>query len=66
LVVQGGITILSSHLVFLTTPEVLDAITATGGVLILAIGINLLDLKRIRVGNLLPAIFYAIAWTALK
>jgi hypothetical protein len=66
LVVQGGITLLSSHLIFLAKPAVLDAITATGGVLILAIGINLLDLKRIRVGNLLPAIFYAIVWAALK
>jgi uncharacterized membrane protein YqgA involved in biofilm formation len=66
LIVQGGITILSSHLIFLSKPAVLDAITATGGVLILAIGINLLELKRIRVGNLLPAIFYAIAWTAWR
>jgi uncharacterized membrane protein YqgA involved in biofilm formation len=66
LVVQGGITLLSSQLIFLSKPAVLDAITATGGVLILAIGINLLDLKRIRVGNLLPAIFYAIVWAALK
>jgi uncharacterized membrane protein YqgA involved in biofilm formation len=65
LIVQGGITLLSSRLLFLTNPAVLDAITATGGVLILAIGINLLDLTRIRVGNLLPAIFYAIAWAAL-
>lgn len=65
LVVQGCITLLSSHLSFLTNPAVLDAVTGTGGILILAIGINLLDLKQIRVGNLLPALFYAIAWTAL-
>jgi len=66
LVVQGGITLLASHLLFLKMPAVLEAITATGGVLILAIGLNLLELKKIRVGNLLPAIFYAIAWTALR
>lgn len=66
LIVQGGITLLSSQLLFLTNPAVLDAITATGGVLILAIGINLLDLTRIRVGNLLPAIFYAIAWATFR
>jgi hypothetical protein len=66
LIVQGGITLLSSRLFFLTNPAVLDAITATGGVLILAIGINLLNLTRIRVGNLLPAIFFAIAWAAFK
>jgi len=66
LVVQGGITLLSSQLLFLKSSAVLEAVTATGGVLILAIGINLLDLKQIRVGNLLPAIFYAIAWAALR
>ena len=66
LVVQGGITLLASHLLFLRTAAVLEAITATGGVLIFAIGINLLDLKKIRVGNLLPAIFYAIVWAALR
>lgn len=66
LAVQGGITLLASHLLFLKAPAVLEAITATGGVLILAIGINLLDLKKIRVGNLLPAVFFAIVWAALR
>jgi uncharacterized membrane protein YqgA involved in biofilm formation len=58
--VQGTITILASHLLFLQRPEVLDAVTATGGLLILGIGINLLELKTIRTGNLLPALVYAI------
>ena len=60
LVVQGGITLLAGQLVFLSRPEVLDAVNATGGLLILGIGINLLDLKKIRVGNLLPGLVYAI------
>jgi len=66
LVVQGAITLAAAQLLFLRSPAVLDAVAATGGVLILAIGINLLDLKQIRVGNLLPAVFYAIAWAALR
>ncbi len=66
LVVQGAITLMAGQLLFLRSPAVLDAVAATGGVLILAIGINLLDLKQIRVGNLLPAVFYAIAWAALR
>jgi hypothetical protein len=33
--------------------------TATGGVLVLGIGLLLLDLRRIRVANLLPAIVIA-------
>ena len=60
LVVQGGITLLAGQLAFLSQPAVLDAVNATGGLLILGIGINLLEIGRIRVGNLLPAVLYAI------
>jgi uncharacterized membrane protein YqgA involved in biofilm formation len=40
------------------TPWVVQ-LTATGGVLLVGIGLLLLDLKRLRVANLLPAIFIA-------
>ena len=45
------------------TPWVVE-LTATGGILILGIGLTLLDLKKIRVANLLPAIAIApgIVW----
>lgn len=63
-VVQGGLAGLAmlagSALgdVSRQTPWVVE-LTATGGVLILGIGLTLLDLKRIRVANLLPAIAIA-------
>ncbi len=60
LLVQGAITLLAGQLTILSQPAVLDAINATGGLLILGIGINLLELRRIRIGNLLPALLYAI------
>ncbi len=62
LVVQGSITLAASHLLFLQEPAVLAMITATGGLLILAIGINLLQLTLIRVGNFIPALLYAALW----
>lgn len=62
LVVQGGLTLVASHMAFLQDPLVLASITSTGGMIILGIGINLLDLTRIRVGNLVPAIVYAAAY----
>ncbi|MCL4833415.1 MAG: DUF554 family protein [Caldilineaceae bacterium] len=45
------------------TPWVVE-LTATGGILILGIGLTLLDLKKVRVANLLPAIAIApgIVW----
>ena len=42
----------------LTEPMVVE-MTATGGTLILAIGLNLLDLTTIRVANFLPALLIA-------
>lgn len=61
LVVQGGITLLAAQLAFLSEPAVLNAVTTTGGLLILGIGINLLEIANIRISNLLPALLYAIA-----
>lgn len=62
LLVQGSITLLSSKLLFMQNPAVLDAVTAAGGLLILGIGTNLLALTKIRIGNFLPALLYAILW----
>lgn len=63
-VVQGAISGLATFLggglaeVSRTTPWIIE-LTATGGVLILGISLILLDLKKIRVANLLPAILLA-------
>lgn len=62
LCVQGALTLLASQLAFLQQPAVLGAITATGGLLIVAIGFNLLNMVKIRIGNLLPALIYAVLW----
>ncbi|MEN6330391.1 MAG: DUF554 domain-containing protein, partial [Smithella sp.] len=58
--VQGFITLLASQLAFLQEPAVLNAITSTGGLLIVAIAINLLNMAKIKIGNLLPALLYAV------
>lgn len=68
-VYQGGLTLATVALagslggVTETTPAVVE-LSATGGVLIMAIGLLLLDLRQIRVGNLLPAVALAplIVW----
>jgi len=60
LVVQGSITLLASKLAFLQEPAVLEAVTATGGLLIAGIGFNLLCQSRIRIGNMVPALAFAV------
>jgi uncharacterized protein len=47
------------------TPAVVAAMTAVGGLLVIAIGLRLLGLVRIRVANLLPAVLLAPLATGL-
>ena len=56
LLVQGGVALLARQLQPLLRPDLMAALEATGGILILGIGLNLLGLARLRVANLLPAL----------
>jgi len=53
---QGGITLLAHLIRDFLTLEVINEITGVGGILVLGIGFNLLELKKIKVGNLLPSL----------
>lgn len=59
LVVQGTLTLGAGSLEPLVTDAMISAATATGGILIVGLGLGLLDLKRVRVGNMLPALLVA-------
>ena len=56
---QGALTLGAGWVSGVLTDPMIAEMTATGGVLMLAIGLGLLELKRIRTGNLLPAIVIA-------
>ena len=56
LVYQGSITILASTISPHLTEKVVNEIVSVGGLLIFGIGINLLEIKKIKVGNMLPAL----------
>jgi uncharacterized membrane protein YqgA involved in biofilm formation len=59
LIIQGSLTYLGMAMGDSFSIIVLNEISAVGGVLILGIGINLLEIGRIRVGNFLPALAVA-------
>jgi Uncharacterized membrane protein, possible Na+ channel or pump len=61
-VYQGSITLLAGALKPVLTPEVISQISVVGSVLILGIGINILEIKKIKVGNMLPAIFIPVIY----
>lgn len=63
---QGSITILSSMLSNVLVPSVIAEMSATGGLLILGLGFNMLEFNRIKVGNMLPAIFMPLLFYILQ
>ena len=58
-VVQGTLTLLGAGVGDLLTDRMIDELTATGGVLILGIGLRLLDIKRLPVASYLPGLVFA-------
>lgn len=62
---QGTITLLAGAFSTLLTEQIITELTAVGGVLIIGISILMLDVKKIKVANLLPAIPAAVIITAL-
>ncbi|MGD2145060.1 MAG: DUF554 domain-containing protein [Anaerolineae bacterium] len=59
LIYQGGLTLGAGWADAVLSDPMVAEMTATGGVLMLALGLGLLQVKRIRAGNLLPAIAVA-------
>lgn len=69
LVYQGLITIFSSFLMSYIPNELLEVlmteISAIGGLMILAIGFNILGIVKIRVSNYLPGLLFLILFVSL-
>jgi len=62
LVYQGSITLLAKFLEPMLTTEVISQMSLVGNVLILGIGLNLLEIRSIKVANMLPAVFLPIIY----
>ena len=62
---QGAITLLAGVLEPFVTPAILGEITASGGIMIMAIGTNMLKITKIRISNMLPGIAVAAVAAAL-
>jgi uncharacterized membrane protein YqgA involved in biofilm formation len=65
LIYQGAISLLATRLDAVITTSMMNELTATGGILLVGVGLSsLLEIKKIRVGNMLPALLAAplIVW----
>lgn len=67
LLFQGGLTLLAQWVAPYIGAEVITAMSAVGGTILIGMGLNMLELspKKIKVANMLPAIFLPIAYLPL-
>ncbi len=66
LVFQGGITLLAGSARKFFSEELIKLLSATGGVLIMAIGLTLLETAEINVINLMPALLWVVVLSELR
>jgi uncharacterized membrane protein YqgA involved in biofilm formation len=62
LIYQGSITLLAGCLSTVLTDTVISNMSAVGSLLIVGLGFNMLGMTKIKVANLLPAIFIPIIY----
>jgi uncharacterized membrane protein YqgA involved in biofilm formation len=65
LLIQGSLTLGATLFQTALTDPMVTELTATGGVIMLGLGLLLLEIKEIRVANFLPALVAAPLLTAL-
>lgn len=57
--VQGGLTLFAGALSGVMTQTVIAELTGVGGVMILSIGLGILEIKKLKTANMLPALVIA-------
>jgi uncharacterized membrane protein YqgA involved in biofilm formation len=66
LVYQGGLTLAAGVIKPYVTPLILSELTGLGGVMVLMIGFNLLQLKTIKTANYLPGLVLVVLLVLLE
>jgi hypothetical protein len=64
LIYQGSITLAANWAAVYLTEDMIRIMTASGGLLITAIGLNMLGVSKIKTGNLLPTLLVAVVLSA--
>ncbi len=60
LIYQGGLTLLAAWLGDFFAEAIINEVTAVGGLLLLGLGINILEISHIKILNLLPALIVVV------
>jgi len=60
LVYQGGLTLFSSFIGEHLTDVIVNDLSATGGILLIGLGINILEIKHLKILNMIPALVIVV------
>lgn len=63
---QGAFTVIATFAGNFMSEIMINEMSAVGGVLIIALAVNMLGIKKIRVGNMLPAVFVPLLYYPLS
>ncbi len=66
LVYQGSLTILAAKAQAVFSPDMIRELTSVGGLIVMGIGLNIMGLSRLRVGNLIPSLLIIVVLLYLK
>ncbi len=65
LIYQGGLTLLSVLIHDFVSEQMIAELTASGGALIVMIGLNLMNIKSVKTANYLPAVLLSAIFVLL-
>ncbi|HVN23616.1 MAG TPA: DUF554 domain-containing protein [Syntrophorhabdales bacterium] len=57
---QGGITLAASYVQSFFTNVLINELTAVGGILLIGLGINILEIKNLKILNMLPSLVIVV------
>ncbi|SHF98507.1 hypothetical protein SAMN05444405_11924 [Bacteroides luti] len=57
---QGALTLLAMYAGSLFTPHIILGLTSVGGIMLMGLGINILEIKKLRIMNMLPALVVVV------
>ena len=65
LIYQGGLTLLAGSVASFFTDPIINELSAVGGILLIGLGINILEIKKLRILNMIPALIIIVILTYL-
>jgi uncharacterized protein len=63
LLYQGGLTLFASQVQTFFSEIIINELTAVGGILLLGLGISMLEIKKIRILNMIPSLIIVVILT---